>query len=321
MATFGDVWRKVKLHVPSAPPLLCRNWVQDAYRDLCDRRGWTFLVMEGQLVFADARTLTATVTLGSATVTSAALFVNGDAGRQFRVGSFPVYTILTVVDPSTITLDRAYETFDATGAQSATILDAYATLPVAFGRFVTVLDPINQRLIPWWATQEELDLIDPTRQASDGPPRLLVARKLSEYTLTAGQLQYEYWPVPTSAGALQYYAIKRPIDLADEDAFVGLLATRADILELGALARAALWPGTAEVKNPYFDLRLAAALQMKFDALANQLDLRDDDQSQQSWSTIPWHRWSAWGWAYDTHLLQQTDATVADYAGGYGSIY
>lgn len=314
VTTFSDVWRRVRLSIPDAPVLLVQAWVRDAYRELADKRGWGWLTQEAQLVWDDARTITVTTTLNSATVTSAGLFVASDAGRQFRVGSFPIYTILAFVNANTITLDRTYQT-TGVGAVSGQILDAYATLPINFGRFVIVLDPVNQRIVPWWATQEELDLLDPTRQSSDTSARLLVARRPSTYPPTVGQMQYEYWPMPTAAGALQYYYIARPVPMADTDPFIGVLADRPDILEIGALAKAAMWPGTTERKNPYFNISLAGALTAKFESLANQLDLRDDDQSQQSWSTLPWQRWSAWAWAYDTNLLQATDATLADYVG------
>ena len=321
MSTFGDIWRRVRLYIPDAPVLLVQAWVRDAYRELADQRGWGWLTIENQLVFGDARTLTVVTTLNSTTVTSAGLFVASDAGRQFRVGSFPIYTIAAFVDANTITLDRTYQT-TGVGAVTGEILDAYATMPIDFGRFVVVVDPVNQRMVPWWATQEELDLIDPTRQATEGTPRLLAARRPSTFSGSLGQIQYEYWPKPTAAGALQYYAVKRPVPTSDDEEFVGVLRDRSDILEIGALAKAAMWPGTHERPNPYFNLGLANQLSGKFQALSTQLDLRDDDQYQQSWSTIPWHRWSTWSWAYDTHLLQATDATLASYWGGqWNSFY
>lgn len=321
--TFADIWRRVRLYVPSAPVLLVQAWVRDAYRQLADMRGWGWLVMEDQIAFQAARSLaTVTATVGSSTVTSAGLFLPAsDPGRQFRVGSYPIYTILTCPDVNTITLDRTFQPptlSNVISPQTAQILDAYATMPLDFGRFVVVLDPLNQRIVPWWATEEELSLIDPTRQAAENVPRLLVGRRPSTYPPTFGQMQYEYWPKPQSTGALQYYAIRRPTPMADDAPFIGVLADRSDILETGALARAARWPGTSEVKNPYFNIALAAQLDLKFAALANQLDLRDDDQLQQSWTTIPWQRWQIWAWAYDTRLLQATDSDLGAYAGfGY----
>jgi hypothetical protein len=320
--TFEDVWRKVRLYAPNAPLHLVRTWVQDAFRALVMKRQWGWVVAQDQITFAAARQVDCVVTLGSTLVTAAvATFVAGDAGRQFRQGTWPIYTILSVAaDGSSVTLSLAYQGLSA-GVVSATISDCYATMPVDFGAFVVVVDPIYQRMVPWWGTQMELDLIDPNRTAADATPRLLVPSSNSVFSATRGQMQYEYWPKPTAAGALQYYYARRPGLLADTDAIPGLLQSRVDILETGALARAAKWPGTLDQKNPYFNLMLARTLDADFELAAQQLDLRDDDQWQQSFDTIPWQRWSMYTWAYSTHLLQASDATLSSYANwGGGSL-
>jgi len=314
--TFGECWRLVRLSIPSATPFLVQSWVQDTYRQLSDRRPWNYLTIQGELAYQAQRTLTCTPVNGSTTVTSAAQFLAADAGRQFRVGTYPIYTILSVdVTLSIAELSLPYYGM-TTGAVTATILDAYGTLPATFEKFSIVTDPINQRLVPWWASQEELALLDPTRQASDSTPRLLIASSPSVYVPTLGQINYEYWPKPSAAGALQYYGINRPVLTGDDTVLPGLLGDRPDILRTGALAKAAAWPGTQDLKNPYFNLNLAMQLQAQFEALALQLDLRDDDIGQQSWSVIPWQRWSTWNWAYDTTLLRMTDATIGNYWGG-----
>jgi len=315
--TFEDVWRRVRLYVPNAPVLLVRAWVQDAYAQVFDYRGWAFSILENQLVWDDLRTVTVNATFNSLTITAAAAtFLPADAGRQFSVGTWPKYTIQSVtLAGDQITLDQPYVGTE-TGAVTAQILDAYATLPPDFGRFSMVTDQVNQRCVPWWCTQEELNLLDPTRTALDSVPRLLGARKLSPFPGTLGQVQYEYWPTPTAAGSLQYYAIGRPTRLADEFVFRGVLGDRTDVIESGALASAAKWPGPSKADpNPYFNIALARELKADFEAGILQLDIRDDDVYQQSISNIPWQRWSAWTWAYDTRLLRETDATLGSYFG------
>lgn len=298
---------------------LVRDWVQEAYGRLIDRRGWIFATTQGQLPWADARNAVAVVTTwGSRTVTSAGLFSAADVGRQLRQGTYPVYTIVSVESANSLTLDMAYYG-TVQGATTVQILNAYAVLPEDFSRFVVVVSPQNQRLVPWWATQMELDLIDPTRTSTDSYPRMLVANRTSPVPATLGQVMYEYWPYPTAQGALQYYYVQRPSELADSFRFSGVLAHRTDVLVEGALALAAQWPGTATEKNPYFNLQLATQHEGKFIDGCDQLDIRDDDQNPQSFDTIPWQKWNAWAWAYNTHLLQQTDATLADYAGYLGS--
>lgn len=299
-----------------------QSWVQSAYAELYDYRPWAWTLEQNQITYQASRSFTATVELGSATVTSAAQFVAGDAGRQFCVGTYPYYTILAVVDASTITLSLPYQGEEpesgSPGDVTATILDAYCTLPANFGAFTALVDPVNQRWVPWWGTQQELDLIDPTRTSADSTPRLLVSAQLSIYPSTLGRAQYEFWPKPTAAGALYYYMRTRPVQPADDDTFKGALAHRGDVIEDGALAQAARWPGTTDRKNPYFNLQLARDLDAKFERGKFQLDLRDDDMFYQSTETIPWQRWQGWGWAYPTHLLQRTDATLASYF-GYGA--
>lgn len=315
-ATFESLWKMVRLHVPSAPALLVRDWCQQAYGQLTDRRPWTWTLSNAAISWRDQRALAAvTATRGSATVTSAALFQVSDVGRQFRIGTYPIYTIIARPDASTLTLDQPYEPGDdtAVGVVPAQILDAYCTLPETFSAFTMVLDTVNQRIVPWWGTQEDIDLIDPTRQNSDSVPRFLAARAPSVYPPTAGQIQFEMWPIPEEAGALQYYSRARPAQMADEFVFSGVVAARLDVLQDGALAQAARWPGTGTVRNPYFNLALARQLSDDFEKGARQLDLRDDDQYQQSIDNAPWQRYATWGWAYDPQLLRRTDAVLGDY--------
>jgi hypothetical protein len=316
-STFEDVWKRIRLYVPGAPVFLARAWVEDAYKQVSDYRGWAWSLLEGQIVWGTARSVAVTVTLGSRTVGSTNLFIPpNDAGRQFSVGTWPRYTIESVPSTSQLFLDQPYQGL-TTGAVTGTIQDAYATLPLNFGRFLIVVDQVNQQIVPWWTTQEELALLDPTR-TSGGPPRLLASRKLSTFPATLGWPQYEYWPTPSVAGSLQYYAVGRPIALADDYIFQGVLGDRTDVLETGALAAAAKWPGTAEQKNPYFNLALARDQQEEFQRMIYQLDLRDDDLYQQSISNIPWERFSTFTWAYDTHRLRETDATLGSYFGYTG---
>lgn len=314
--TFGGVWNAMRLHVPDAPALLVRAWVQQAYAQITDARPWSWTLQAGQMTWGAARSFDVTATTGSATVTSAALFLATDVGRQFRVGTYPIYQIASIsTDLITATLTEPYYGMTS-GAVTGQVLNAYATLPADFGTFTAVVDPVNQRWIPWWATQQEIDLLDPVRMATDSVPRLLAALALSPVTATDGRPQFEYWPKPTAAGALQYYARLRPAELADSAVFKGPLAHRGDVVRTGALAQAAKWPGTRDRPNPYFNLALARQLDGDFVTAINQLDLRDDDLYQQSVDKVPWQRWNLWTWAYNTRLLQMSDATLGDYAGG-----
>src|SRR6266851_9635358 len=96
---FGTCWRAVRLYVPLAPTFLVREWVNDAWKKLARARHWAFLKGDLRLTIAASRAVSpVTVTNASATVTSAGLFLAADAGRQFRVGTIPTYTIQAVPD-------------------------------------------------------------------------------------------------------------------------------------------------------------------------------------------------------------------------------
>ncbi len=312
MATFGDIWRGVRLHAANAPFGLCRTWTQEAYETLFERRPWVFSVKETRLVIGASRTLAAVnVTQASPLITSAGLFALTDAGRQFRVGTFPVYTIASVQDVNNATLDLAYA--DITGSPAATILDLYQTLPADFGAFLLVLDTTVRRQVAWWFTQEDLARVDPTRVVSGTPQRALVSTTPSPALTTLGQPRFEWWPAPLTARIFPAWYRARPQQLLDTDVLPGVLAQRGKILETGALARCARWPGTVDVKNPYFNLALAQQLMQDFDRECAKLELRDDDQAQQTWVGLPYHGWPAFGLTGDTTTLRASDATVADY--------
>lgn len=310
--TFGDVWRLVRLHT-SAPFALCRDWTQSAYEELCERRPWVWQTRETRLSPRVARAITATFTQDSQTITSAAAFVASDAGRQIRVGTYPYYTITVVQDASNAVLDLAYAATG--GALTAQILDAYQTMPADFGAFILVADPTVQRQIGYWWTPEQLAAVDIVRTSSGDPQRALVAATPSPEPTTLGQMRYEWWPAPVTARSYPAWYRARPATLSDTDPFTGVLAQRAKILETGALARCARWPGTADAKNPYFNLPLSKMLQDDFDQDCARLELRDDDQSQQSWVALPYHRWPAWGMDLGggTSDLRASDATIYDY--------
>lgn len=309
--TFGDTWRKVRLHVPDAPFGLAREWTQHAYETLCERRPWNWLRVHAQMSVPAARNVTATFAANSLVVTSAAAFLATDVGLQIRAGNIPIYTIQTFVSASQVTIDMPWT--GTVGAQTAQIIGIYQTMPEDFGAFLLVTDPYNQRLISWWHTQEELGRLDPTRTSSDGTPRVLIARQLSTVPSTLGQVQYEWWPAPLQAKAFPYYYRKRPQLMADSDQLLGVLQHRATALQKGALAECASWPGTVAQKNPYYNLSAHKLLLDEFETECARLELRDDDQQLDSWQALPYHRWGTWDLAFDTSFLRSHDADIGDY--------
>ncbi len=317
LTTFGDCWRKVRLHAAHVPFGLVREWTQDAFATLHDRRPWAFATIETRLETLASRSLTVTFTASSTAITSAALFLATDVGRQIRVGTYPYYTIVAVPTSSTATLDLPYA--GTGGALTAEILSAYQTMPSDFGAFLLVADLSNQRQIGYWYTPATLMAIDPTRTSSNATARALASVTVSPVPATRGQMRYEWWPAPTTAQSYPAFYRQRPPTLADTDALPGVLQQRPDVLHSGALMECARWPGTPQEKNPYFSMATYREFRDDFEKACAHLELRDDDQSQQTWQALPYHRWPVWDLRADTHLLRATDATLGDYAypGGY----
>jgi hypothetical protein len=291
--TFENVYRQVMLHAPLASPFLCRTWVQNAYNRLCDYDNWSWLRGESEFILNVSKSGTVSVTRSSATITgvTAGLFVAGDAGRQFRIGNGPPYSILSVdAGANTCVLDRVYgDTTSATA--TATILDAYVTCPEDFSRFIAVLDPANSWRLYTNVTEKEINKFDPGR-TSTGTPYCLASRRISTVTATLDRPQYELWPYCTTARRYPYYYIQRPATLTDTDDFTGPLRQRTDILLLSALAEAAEWPGpAADKKNPYFNLNLAAAKRMQFERELLTLSKADQELYMTWWDTADWNSW------------------------------
>ena len=308
--TFRGVVGVVRLHVPAAPVFLIRHWINTAWKGLSRQRPWAFLRGQSALTITAARSVSVTVTNDSLFVTSAALFLTTDVGRQLRIGTIPTYTLVSRVDASLVQLDQPYG--GTTGAATAQIFDGYALVPTDFGSFDLIADPYNQRRLAFWITTDQLNILDPTRQASDSGPRLLATASPSSVSATLGRLRYEYWPRPTAARSYPYSYFKQASDLAEGQRFAGVLADGGDILRIGALAQAAKWPGTAERPNPYFSLTLAAQLDAEFALGVQRLSLRDDDQQGQDLSRVHWERWPLADLAYNDQALRATDATLAD---------
>jgi hypothetical protein len=282
---FSDCWRTVRLYVPAAPTFLVREWVNVAWKQLTASRRWGFLRGELVLTIAASRAISScVVTTGSPTVTAAGLFVAGDAGRQFQVATYPTYTIQSVTDANTIVLDRAYGE-PSSAAAVALVLDAFATMPADFGSFRVIADPYNQRRLAFWITEDQLNVLDPTRMAGDTGPRVLVARAPSTYTPTLGQVQYEYWPRPTAARS-----------------YPALYNKQADTLN-----------DTGDRPNPYFNATIARDKQLEFRQGIQSLSLRDDEQYPDDLATVHWERWPLADLAYNDQALRSTDATVADF--------
>lgn len=297
MSVFRDAWNSVSLHASVPDPLLCRAWCQWAYNQFCDRRGWSHLKVRTILAVQDQKTGTCTVTRGSVTVTGGTLtFAATDVGRQFRLGTVPIYTIIAVstVGATSATLDGAYA--EATQTTTAYILDCYVTLPEDFHRFISVVDPTNRWRLRWWIDSSYLDTWDPARQ-STGNPSLLANASLSPVVADLGKARFELYPYQTSARTFPVWYYRKSEDLTDDQQIIGPLSRRGvELLTAGALHRCALWPGTQTQKNPYFSGALAKTHRDEFEEILSEIDVVDEELyfeglplTQFGFADFPWN--------------------------------
>lgn len=309
--TFKDVWNMVSLHAGSPDVLLCRAWTQWAYNEFCERRAWSHLRAETVITTNVQKTGTCIVTKGSATVTGGTLtFAATDIGRQFRVSSIPIYTIIAV-DPAgatTATLERVYSEATTVGSTTAYILDAYVTMPEDFHRFISVLDPANQWRLRFWISQDLLNMWDPGRQSSSNPC-LLASQAYSPVPGMTGQPRYELYPYQTGFATYPVWYYRKPENMLDSQEIIGPLARRAmEILLDGALSRCAMWPGTTTGKNPYFSLSLAERHEQLFEKKIQEVTVVDEELYYEAqplsdflYADFPWS--ASWLQSHEPYLI------------------
>lgn len=160
----------------------------------------------------------------------------------------------------------------------------YVTLPTDFASFRTVVDQSRQVKLPFNGSLDELRCKDPSLSMTGSPTQLL-AESPSTDVSTLGQARYRVYP--NGASTLTAIYNKQGDRLSDVGTFSGVLANGAEVLVAGALAEAALWPGTGEKPNPYFNAGLAMQKQAEFKTGIQMLSLRDDEQ-------YPDDLWDSW---------------------------
>lgn len=277
--TIGDVVREVQLMAAAVPPLLVRQWTLDVYAKLHSGSRWGWQRQVVSYTLPAARDVALVLTPGSATVTSAALFLATDVGKQILVGSESLLTIGAFVSTSQVTLRETYP--GTSGAVDAQVIEAFYVPPAGFQQFVLVTDRVRQAPVPHWLTLEQAMLWDPARTHT-GTPRGLIAHSHQSATGTGSQkLWYEWWPRNTAGGSFDLAFLLGPqtSTLTDDTELPEPLADRAYLLKDGVLARCAAFPGTPLEKNPFFSLPLAAHYELQFQGGRKDLAIVDDDQA------------------------------------------
>ncbi|KKM87468.1 hypothetical protein LCGC14_1268610 [marine sediment metagenome] len=307
--SLDSISRRVLLRFPAAGYPLAREWVAFAFRQVAERRRWSWLVKENQFLFPDPVTAgTVTVTRSSAGVVgSGTAFTGAMIGRQFRVGNqTPLYTITAVTDATNLTIERVWGGTTA-AAIGYEIFNAYATVPSDFHSFITVVDAKQNWQLHLHRQQVELNSFDPQR-ANSGNPWWVLFRDYDTVS-TPPLPRYEIWPHVKQEYVLFFLYEVRAEDLWDSGASLPRYI-RGDVLLEMALAEASRWPGpSAANPNPGYDLKLHVTHLAKVERALNLMELQDDELWAQDYS-----RFTDLPFApFDSSFMQRHDFSEADY--------
>jgi len=252
--------------------------VANAFRQVAERRRWSWLLKRGQFLVPDVYdTGTVAVTNNStAVVGTGTTFTSAMAGRQFRISGSPIYTIATYTDATHIVLDDEYGG-DTDAAASYEIYQCYFEAPTDFHSFVTVFDPSTDQRLSLNYTQRELDTWDVSRSNS-GDAYAVAA---FDYRVPSGETvavpRYELWPHKKAQYVYPFLYESRPTDLQDSGATLPRFL-RGDVLLEMALAEAARWPGPSSDKpNPYFSIQLASMHDKRAEQMIIEMEKQDDN--------------------------------------------
>lgn len=281
--TFESLWKSVLLRCSVAGPMLSQQFVNYAFRDLIEKRKWSWSIAQSQFVFPNQYvTGTVTVTNQSNAVTGAGTaWTSAMIGYQFRVNTLtPIYTITAVNSATSLTLDQPWGAASASGLNHQ-IYIAYQIPPTDFHAFTTVWDPNFSWALWTTCSQAELNSYDAQR-ASQGTPYVVAdfdytSLAFGGATISPALPRFEIWPQQTSAYVIPFMYERRFPDLNDSNGELPRFIPGNVLLE-GALAQCARWPGpSAETRNPYFSLPLAQMHQAIYDKQVRELEINDDN--------------------------------------------
>ncbi len=311
LSTYNDLVQGIGLRCPAAGLFLRRSWIDFAFRQLWDRKLWSWQKKQSQFLLDQAVNIgTVDVARGNFTVTGHGTAWTTDLqNHQFRVGlSSPIYTVQTV-DPIGQTLDLT-QVWGGPTALGVTysIYNAYVTPPSDFQNFIVIIDTAFNWCLSLGVTQEELDVWDAQRANIGNTAYVCASRDFDDVFNDPPLPRYELWPHVQAQKCYPFHYLSRPPDLSDPGESLPRMI-RGDVLLEMALAQCARWPGeTNESKNPYFNLQLAMQHEARATAMVNEMVRTDDevmsnDVSYMSLSSMEIAS-VAWG---DSRYLQSHD--------------
>ena len=226
---FIDLASELTDLVPAVSRVRAKRLINRSFKIVQDSSLWSFQLVQGGFSTPNISTGgSVTVALGSnqvigdatATAQWAALpFYWSPTRQQFRAQGYSVYSIIafdvtTNAPFGTLTLDRNFiDPLPFYTGVPYQMYGAYIAAPVGFKRWLTVADMFDQWAMDIWTGRRSQDLIDPARQISSNPYRMLPlgtdrrGAGTSTPSATLNQQLYELYPYPTTQIAYQWYAV------------------------------------------------------------------------------------------------------------------
>jgi hypothetical protein len=281
--TFAALWNRVLLFAPDLPPYIAQEFVKQTHQRIVDYHLWSELKQDAEFTVPTWYT-TGTVewTEGGTTVTGTGTLwdtgTNVSLYQQIQLGNIGNYfTIVTITDDTHIEVDRAIN-YASSDSESYHIGQLYIEFPTDLDALEQVRDKPNEwKVITHSYNQEYLDRIDPNRTSS-GTPTLL-AYASNRIDASGNQIpRMELWPPPSASHDYVYRYRKHSALSAATDRGVEIIPN--DAYLWGALAEAALWPGTSDKPNVFFSTETHQKYEKKFSESLHDAWMRDIDRDQ-----------------------------------------
>src|SRR5665213_836477 len=214
--------------VPALSRVRSKRLINRSFKIVQDSMLWSFQLQQGGFSTPNISTGgSVTVSLGSNQVTGDAAasaqwlalpFYWSPTTQQFRAQGYSVYSIIAMdtTNPNAVilTLDRNFiDPLPFYTGVAYQMYGAYIPAPKGFKRWLNVADMFDQWSMDIWTSRRSQDLVDPPRQISSNPYRMLPlgvdqrGAGTSTPSATLGQQLYELYPYPTTKIAYQWYAV------------------------------------------------------------------------------------------------------------------
>jgi hypothetical protein len=212
--SLADLAAELSGQVPGYSPFLAQRDINRAWRDIVNRRTWSFLIKEGGFnapVLITAGTVTivqnSANVIADATATTALQAVAAATPPltkyQFRISSAGgIYNIVSwTVGTNTLVVDRPILEASKVGASYMSYQCYFPGPPQAlqsdgtydFNRWISIFDPVNGYVIKDGISKAWVDARDPQRSTTS-----LAYRYFDYKPDSLGNQFWEFWPHPTS---------------------------------------------------------------------------------------------------------------------------